>query len=69
MKLVPVKSTGIESVGYDFHKQILVVVFRNGAVYQYLEVPKDVYKALIEAPSKGKFYLANIREVYEYERA
>ena len=51
MKVIPVQSTGIESVGYDLDSQILTVVFRKGPVYRYLDVPERVYRGLLTAAS------------------
>lgn len=67
MELVPVESRGIESVGYDRRTQILVVVFRKGRAYRYIGVPENVYDELINAASKGRFFLSNIKEIYEYQ--
>jgi hypothetical protein len=59
----------LASIGYDATEQILEVKFvSNGQVWQYLEVAPEVFKALLEAPSKGKFMRAQVIGCYEERR-
>lgn len=60
-----VMSSLIESVGYDAGSSTLEVKFVRGAVWQYYGVPPAIAGGLIDAPSVGKYFLANIRENYE----
>jgi hypothetical protein len=62
-----VKSSNICSVGYDTLLKILQVEFLNGSVYQYYDVPKDIYDKLLKADSKGRFFNANISFRFRYE--
>jgi KTSC domain len=66
---VPVESTSITSVGYATATQVLEVAFRRGTVYRYLSVPADVFAAFIAAPSKGRYFNANVRDHYRHVRA
>jgi KTSC domain-containing protein len=68
MNRQPVYSSNVTSIGYDPQSQTLEVEFQNGAVYQYYNVPSALYGAFIEAPSKGQFLHANIRNQYPYSR-
>ena len=68
MELTPVISSNIQAIGYEVEDEILQVVFLNGSVYEYFDVPEEVYDAFITAPSKGKFLWREIRDVYDYER-
>ncbi|MBQ4404492.1 MAG: KTSC domain-containing protein [Selenomonadaceae bacterium] len=52
----------IEELAYS--DGILYVHFRNNDWYQYRDVPEDVYKNFVAAPSKGKFFLKNIMPEY-----
>jgi hypothetical protein len=63
-----VTSSAISSVGYDERSSILEVEFQSGAVYDYLNVPPKVYKALLKAPSKGRFVSRRIRDRYPFIR-
>ena len=64
IKRVPVESSALASVGYSKKLRALEIEFRNGAVYRYIEVPLDVYEALLNARSKARFYDQNIRHKY-----
>ncbi|MDQ6809980.1 MAG: KTSC domain-containing protein [Verrucomicrobiota bacterium] len=37
----------------------------NGAIYRYLDVPNEVYRDLLAAQSKARFYDENIRGKYQ----
>ncbi|HSU83931.1 MAG TPA: KTSC domain-containing protein [Thermoanaerobaculia bacterium] len=63
-----VTSTAISSVGYDDRSAVLEVEFASGAVYDYLNVPKKVYHALLKAPSKGSFVSRRVRDRYPFVR-
>jgi len=63
-----VTSTAISSVGYDDRSAVLEVEFASGAVYDYLNVPKKVYRALLKAPSKGSFVSRRVRDRYPFVR-
>ena len=60
----PVESTAIAKIGYSKHRHILEIEFVNGAVYRYLEVPVTLYRDLMSAESKARFYDSNIRRHY-----
>lgn len=60
----PVESSAIAKIGYSKRRHILEIEFVNGAVYRYLDVPIDVYRDLISAESKARFYDSNIRRHY-----
>lgn len=68
MERYSVVSSSLKSVGYDVDKEILEIEFIYGAVYQYLKVPEQVYKDLMHAPSKGRFYLAEIKDKFAYQK-
>jgi hypothetical protein len=57
----PVDSSGIAAIGYSKRLHALEIEFVNGAVYRYLEVPASLYRELLAADSKARFYDRNIR--------
>jgi hypothetical protein len=59
-----VQSSAIAKVGYSKRRHILEIEFVNGAVYRYLNVPVMVYRGLMSAESKARFYDSNIRGHY-----
>ena len=67
IRRAPVESTALAAVGYSKKLRALEIEFRNGSIYRYLEIPLDVYEALLNAPSKARFYDENIRHKYRSE--
>lgn len=67
IKRISVVSSNIASVGYDAEKKILEIEFHHGAIYQYFDVPKEVYDGLMGAESKGSYYFHTVKEKYKYE--
>lgn len=59
-----VQSTAIAKVGYSKRRHILEIEFVNGAVYRYFDVPVSVYRELMSAESKARFYDSNIKKHY-----
>ena len=72
MKMIQIQSSNIESVGYDPETKILEITFNNKSIYQYNEVPKSIYDSLMktnkEGGSVGRYFLANVKGVYEFSR-
>lgn len=64
MKRMAVESSSIAEAGYDSRREIMEVEFRNGGLYQYLEVPAEVYGEFEEAESKGRFVNLRIKPDY-----
>jgi len=64
----PIDSTAIAKVGYSKRRHILEIEFANGAVYRYLDVPASVYRDLMSAESKARYYDFNIRKKYRSDR-
>ncbi len=62
MERVNVVSTNIRSIGYDASTMILEVEFNNGTVYQYYDVPEDLYEGIMTAESHGKFLASYIKK-------
>ena len=58
------KSSVIESLGYDSDSRVLEVEFRTGRIYHYFQVPPDLYRDLLKAESIGEFFNRNIRSDY-----
>ncbi len=61
----PVHSTAIAKVGYSKRRRILEIEFVNGAIYRYLNVPASVYRDLMSAQSKARYYDMNIKGTYQ----
>lgn len=50
-----VSSSNILSIGYEPSSMTLEVEFKNGAVYQYYDVPQSIYEGLMAADSHGRY--------------
>jgi len=68
MTWLPVESKMFTSVAYDEEKQILYLRFQSGDVYRYFEFPPEKYQAFLDAESRGRFFLAHVRDRFRYER-
>ena len=68
MEMTNVDSSNVESVGYDENSSTLQVEFKNGGMYQYFDVPEDVFIGLRDADSVGKYLNANIKGTYRYSK-
>jgi KTSC domain len=44
------------------------VEFKNETIYQYYNVPQFMHEQLMQAPSIGTFFNANIRNAYACSR-
>lgn len=65
----PVSSSNLASVGYDPDSETLEVEFKNGLVYQYLNVPQIVVDQLLEAGSIGSFFNSQVKYAFACIRA
>lgn len=78
IRMVPVKSSNVRSLGYDDVNNILFVQFkgyvprrgeaRPDSVYKYFNVPVLVYLKFLGAKSKGKFVHWHLGGRYRYLR-
>ena len=64
----PVESTNVASVGYSRRLHALEIEFTRGAIYRFLEVPVEVYRAFLASDSKGHFIAEHIRRHYRFLR-
>lgn len=66
MNMISVSSSDLASVGYEY--DTLYIRFINGGVYAYYNVPVEVYNSLLHASSKGKYFHAHIKNLYNYRK-
>ena len=60
----PVESSALAAIGYSNRLHALEIEFRNGLTYRYLKVPRVVYRELLAADSKARFYNKMVRGKY-----
>lgn len=69
MNRTPVSSSNLASIGYDAPQRVLEIEFLTGSVYQYFNVPQDIYDGLMAADSHGRYFEANVKKAgYSYKR-
>ena len=61
-----VRSSNIQSIGYDSVSRVLEVEFTSGDIYQYFDIPESVYKNLMQASSHGRFFSTLIKDKFRY---
>lgn len=60
-----VESSNIKSIGYE--DETLEVEFLNGSIYQYYNVPQDLFDGIMNADSHGKYLNEYIKKAnYRY---
>ena len=64
----PVKSSNVKSVGHDPDTNTLSVEFRDGSIYYYHDVPKDIHESLVSSKSIGGYIHANIKGKYNHSK-
>ena len=67
IKRIPVASSNIASVGYDVENKILEIEFHHGAVYQYFDVPENLYEELMSSSAIGSYYMNEIKDIFEHQ--
>lgn len=63
-----VESTAIGEIDYDAEREKLTVRFVSGQRYVYVGVPGEIGRSFEEAESKGRFFHAEIRDRYPFNR-
>ena len=65
IEFVEVESSNVKAIAKDGDD--LLVKFNSGAVYRYTGASKE-YQPMLDAESKGKFFNANVKEKYAFEK-
>ena len=59
-----VKSSYLDSIAYDESKQELRVMFNNGVIWAYADVPPATHVSLLLSESTGKYFAKEVRGVF-----
>tara|TARA_R110001592_G_scaffold301634_2_gene573042 strand:- start:3853 stop:4059 length:207 start_codon:yes stop_codon:yes gene_type:complete len=62
MERKSVSSSNIKSIGYLLN--VLEIEFKNRSIYQYGNVPENIYNRLMSSSSKGTYLSENIKDSY-----
>lgn len=63
----PIVSSNLKTVGYDGYRHILEIEFKSGSIYQYFDVPEEIYKQLFSVSSAGRFFHKYIGNTFRYK--
>lgn len=63
-----IESTNIVKTEYDTATKKLVTEFKNGAKYEYDDVPHNVYTKFRMSESQGKFFTTDISKKFKYKK-
>ena len=61
-------SSQITRVEYYEDAEILVVTFKKGTVYKYIDVPYGTLKELLGAESVGRYFNLHIAKKFQFEK-
>lgn len=65
---VTINSSNLKGASYDTETKTLTTTFNNGSIYDYYEVPWEVFTKLRTAESQGKYFTSNIKEKYKFKK-
>lgn len=68
IEMQPVSSSYLKQVGYNQKERIFQVEFNTGEIYQYFSVPHILFEKFQKASSKGKYFINNIRDKFQYQK-
>jgi hypothetical protein len=68
MEHVRITSSMIRSAGFDAAAGILEIAYLNGTVYRYFDVPKKIFRELLQAVSAGTYLSTNVIGVFRCNR-
>ena len=61
-------SSVVSAMSYDAARAILRITFVSGIIYDYRNVPEEVYHAMKTSGSKGTYLNRHIKGRYEFEK-
>lgn len=63
-----IESSNIRKTEYDTETKKLLIEFNNGTIYEYDEVPHQLYTQFRMSESQGKFFHSKISKSYKYKK-
>lgn len=63
-----IKSSNIKKTEYDTSTKKLIVEFNNGLIYEYGEVPHQLYTQFRMSESQGKFFSEKISKKFKFKK-
>jgi hypothetical protein len=63
-----INSSNLVKTEYDTSSSILTTEFKNGARYEYENVPHNIFVRFRMSESQGKFFNTEISKKYKYKK-
>lgn len=63
-----IESSNLKSAKFNTEDKSLLIEFNNGSIYEYDEVPWEIFTKFRMAKSQGKFFNANMSRKYKYKK-
>jgi hypothetical protein len=68
MARVALQSTSLNAATYQEQRAVLELEFGSGAIYRYAGIPEQVYRELLNAESKGRYFNQHIRNRFTHTK-
>ncbi|HUU89254.1 MAG TPA: KTSC domain-containing protein [Candidatus Glassbacteria bacterium] len=65
---VVINSSNLKFASYQTEVKTLTITFKNDSIYEYYDVPWEIFTKLRMSESQGKFFNMNISRVYKYKK-
>jgi hypothetical protein len=65
---VIIQSSNLKSASYNTLTKVLTTTFNNGSIYEYYDVPWELFTKFRMSESQGKYFNMNISRNYTYKK-
>jgi hypothetical protein len=65
---VNIASSNIKSASYNTDSKVLTIIFKTEAVYEYYDVPWEIFTRFRMSESQGKYFSTNINGKYKHKK-
>jgi hypothetical protein len=65
---VVIKSSNLKFASYETFTKILTITFNNESIYEYYNVPWEIFARLRSTESQGKYFNTEIARNYKYKK-
>jgi hypothetical protein len=65
---VGIVSSNLKFASYNTNSKKLTITFNNGSIYEYYEVPWQIFTKLRMSESQGKFFNTEISKTFKYKK-
>jgi hypothetical protein len=65
---VSIKSSNLQLATYNTTSKILTITFNNGSIYEYYDLPWNIFTKFRMTESQGKYFNTEISKNYKYKK-